>query len=330
MRSYKDSDIFVNTINKNNVVLGKVNAILTGAERDVTVLNEILYPDIKRKLIDKQKTKTMYDIGKAIEDGRIVLITLPPDKKLTDAFPFFVYKQNGLKRVCINISYVVYQKKLDTGEISYDISDNVVKLKILLISAYLALDAFHDKMMPTQNTLEGSAILWAEMFNKPLFNVVGLNNKDTYDTFMYMAIKFFLVYFIECSTERAEKIATKYIGAKNPKLLYMEGEIEARGLNMYESVAAFVHILCNDELSMNKGIRVNTMSKAMGIGNYLTNFVNMFGSSSLMALASYPYFVYVLLAANSKCKLIKDKSFDNIFKDHSKLTNRLLIGLLNE
>ena len=331
MRKLIESDLFLNQFNKGNAILGKVNAILSGVEKETYILNEILYGEIKKKIIDKRKDKISAEFGNAIMDGRIILFTLPPEKRLTDVVPFFVYKQNGIRKVAINLSNIIVPKKTDTGDIEFELGDNVNEVYVLLHTAYITLEKLDEKSVLSPSVMYNSAVVWADMFNKPWFDAIGLNNRDRTDAFMYFAMKFFLVYFLDCKEQIAESIAMKYLETgKNDLILYMEEQIAFKELDIYSGMLPFISMLLNDEVTSIKGIRVNTISKAMNVSFYIMRFTQTYGSNALLSLCAYPYFVYTITAAMSKTRMVKYKSFERLFSDNQKTVNKLLVELMRD
>ena len=326
IRELKESDIFMNELNKNNVIFNKLNLILSNAIPSTTILNQILYPEIKRKIVDKRRDAISMEIANAIVQGNLVLFTIAPDKRLSDMIPFFAYTQNGVRKVAVNLCSMIRVNRLDNETQDYEMGDHVDQIYAVLVASWLTLTKFEKKSVVTPGVMENASILWAEMFTKPLFDVVGLNNIDRKNAFMYLSIKFFLRHFLEVSEDSANAIALKHVGVKNSLILYMEDKIEHLGLDMYEGVIPFLKILLNNEVSMVKGMRVNNIDNSMNISFYMTKFSQTFGSNALLSLCAFPYFVYTVMAAASKTRMMKDKAFDRIFSGHnSKALNKLII-----
>ena len=328
IRELKESDIFMNELNKNNVVFNKLNLILSNAIPSTVILNQILYPEIKRKIVDKRKDSISMEIATAIAQGSLVLFTIAPDKKLSDMIPFFAYTQNGVRKVAVNLCSMVRVNRLDDNSQDYEMGDHVDQIYAVLVASWLTLTKFDKKAVVTPGVMENAAVLWAEMFTKPLFDVVGLNNIDRKNAFMYFSIRFFLGYFLGISKDSIDSISLKYVGTKNSLILYMEDKIEHLGLDMYAGVIPFLKILLNNEVSMVKGMRVNNIDNSMNISFYMTKFSQTFGSNALLSLCAFPYFIYTVMAAASKTRMVKDKAFDRIFSGHnSKALNKLIIDV---
>lgn len=331
MRKLTESDIFSNELNRGNNILGKINAIISGAESSTIILNEKLYPEIKRKIIDRRRDDVSLKMGDAIINGRLVLFALPPEKRLSSQIPFIIWKQNGIRRVAVNLCDLIVQHKYNDGTIEYELGDNVNKVYILLQSSYLALDKFAENMVMSPDVLYESAVLWAEMFNKPLYDAVGLNNSDRYSAYLYFSMKFFLVYFMGCTEAQAESMASKRVPDKNMLLLQMKDVIESRGMNLYAGIVPYLKIILDNEVANTKGIRVNSLENSMNISHYLTRFIQSYSDNALLSLCAFPYFIYTIQSAFNKTKMMKDKSFDWVFdnrKGNLKLVTKLMTDIL--
>lgn len=330
MRELKDSDLFMKNINHDNVVMGRISKILSGAEPSTVILNDILMADIKRKIIDNRKEKIVSEMGFAIETGRMILFTTSPDKRLPDMVPFFVYKQNGQRKVAVNLASIVRTVKNPDGSISYDLGD-ANKVYSMIYGAYLALDKFDSRTVISPNILYDAAVIWAEMFNKPLYDAFGMNNRERNTALMYFSIKFFLGYIMGCDQQQIESISNKYIDSKkNDLILYMEEKIEDLGLNMYEGLIPYMKILFNDEVTKIRGVRVANVSNTMNVSFYLQKFVSAYSSNALLALCTFPYFIYVVIAAMGKSRMVQDKSFDRIFSNNSREVNELVLKVAKD
>lgn len=323
MRRLTESDLFSQNIDTGNVMLGKINKILSGAEPSTVILNKYLRDEIKKKIVDKQRTTHNLEMLSAIETGRIVLFTNAPEKRLSDAMPFFVYEQNGMRKVAVNLASTVIPAKSLDGEVEYTLGDSLYKIFGIIHCAYLALDVYTEKAVLTPAELYSSAVLWSEMLVKPIIDAVGLNSRTS---FMYFAMKFFLRYYIGTNDKQAESVAMKYIGKKNDMILFMEEQLEAKQMteSIYEGIIPFLKMLFNNEITNIKGIRVANISNSLNVNFYLGKFVSAYGSNTLLSLCAYPYFIYIMFSAFHKTKMLKDKAFDKIFQTNKREINKLM------
>lgn len=330
MLELKESDIFKKYVNKNNSLFGKINMILLDPQ--TIILNDILYPEIKKKIVDKKKDVMATKMASAVNSRDIMLFITPPEKRLPGLMPFFSYKQNGIRKVALNLTDLVIVRKEPTGEVEYDISNSINKLYALLYASYLTLKHLDSNVVLSPDTLYYSAVLWADMFNKPVYDVVGQNNIDRRRAFMYFAIRFFLGYYMQCPEQQIDSLSMKYVNTwqqgKNQFIIGMEDKIAEKDINIYDGFMTFCKTLFNNEITLIKGIRVNNLEAAMNVNFYIQRFIQTYSENALLSLCSYPYFVYVLIAATSKSDLVKHKSFERIFKDEANMVNKLLISLL--
>lgn len=305
-------------------------AIAGNREPSMVLLNDKLYGDIKKKIVEKKREVTATKILECIANGKLALYAVDKGANdLPDAIPFFVLKntQLGTRFAAVNLTNVVMREKLDDGSISYEIGDNINRLYVILLSAYLAVEKFDPKVSLPSNLMSEAAVLWAEIFNKPLYDAVGLNNKDRKDAYMYFAMKFFLVYFLDCDEKYAESVAMAYIGTKSDFLLGMIEKIELKGINIYDGVLSLLNTLINDEITSIRGLKVKTLTGAIDTNFYLNKFTMAYSSNAFLTLCSFPYFVFTVVAAVSKTNIVKDKSFDWVFSHNIKLLNQFIANI---
>lgn len=330
MLELKDSDIFKKYINKNNSLFGRINMILVDPQ--TIILNEILYPEIKKKIVDKKKDVIAAKMAAAVNNREIMLFITTPDKKLPNLMPFFAYKQNGIRRVALNLTDLVIVRNEPTGEVEYDISNNINKLYALLYASYLSLENIASDTILNPDPLYHSAVLWAEMFNKPVYDIVGQNNIDRRRAFMYFGIRFFLGYYMQCPEQQIDSLSMRYLNTwktdKNQFITGMEDRIAEKDINIYEGFTTFCRTLFDNEITLIKGIRVNNLETTINVNFYIQKFIQTYSENALLSLCAYPYFVYTLIAATSKTDLVKHKSFERIFKDNGTIVNKLLTALM--
>ena len=329
MRTLKDSDIFSNYINKGNAVFGRISEIVM-PDSPAIFLNDVLYSEIKKKIIDKKRSEMVFKIDKAIKSGQMLLFTLPPEKRLSSQIPFIVFKQNGVQRVIVNLCGLVSEHKYNDGSSEYEISDNIDKVYVLIYSAYLAIDNLSENSIQSPDVLYNAAVLWAEMFNKPIYDSIGLNNTERYDAYLYFSMKFFLVYFMGCTEDQAEAMASKRVPHKNLLMVQMIDVIESRQLKLYDGITTYLSTILDNEVANTKGLRFNSLDKSMNITHYFTKFKNSYGENAILSLCAFPYFIYTIQSAFAKTKMMHDRSFERIFtmNANAKCLNKLLVDIL--
>ena len=329
MRELRDSDMFMTYVNHDNVIFGRIGKILHGMESSLVVLNDQLMDEIQRKIVDNKREKIVSDMGYAIRNYDMILMTMDPDKKLPDMVPFFIAQNPkiGKSYAYVNMASVVRPVKNADGSILYELGD-ANKAYSILYSAYLSLKKFRKNSILSSTTLYNSAVIWADMFNKPLYDAFGMSNPERNEALMYFSMKFFLRYMMECDEKTANELAGKYINSKkNDLILYMEEKIQDLGLDIYQGLIPYMKALFNNEVTQTKGVRVANISNSMNVPYYLQKFTTTYSSNALLALCSYPYFIYTIISAMGKSRMVRDKSFDKIFQIHSKEVNQLLVAI---
>ena len=128
MRKLTESDIFSRELDKRNNISGKINAIISGAESSTVILNEKLYSEIKRKIVDKKRDELSLKMLNAISSGGLILFTLPPEKRLSTQIPFIICKINGVRTVAVNMCDLVVQTKYNDGSIGFFIRPEAIDL----------------------------------------------------------------------------------------------------------------------------------------------------------------------------------------------------------
>lgn len=332
MKVLRDSDFFDAYINHDNAIMGKIGKILSGTEKSTVILNKIIWDELTRKLFSKRKERVVVKISEAIRSGNMIIFCNSPDAKLPDMVPFVVYKKQGIDAVAINASSLVIPVKNPDGTDGYEIED-INKMYVSLYSGYLAMMNFKKKDILPSHVLYDAAVIWAEMFNKPLYDTFGMGNQDRNEALMYFAVKFFLRNIMECDMRQTEALGDKFIQStkrqhKNDLILYMEEQIEFRKIDIYKGMIPFMETLFNEEITKIRGVKVSTLSNTMNVSYYIQKFTTTFSSNALLALCTFPYFFYVIDSAVSKTKMVKDKSFDRIFQNRKREVSHFLVDVV--
>lgn len=334
MLKITDSDIF-KLQDSAGVLTNKISAVLkkgmsgfTG--NDIIILNNLMADSL-------QNMKRMYNdpivlnILNAINDGTMVLVKLSIEYNIPKCMPFVRYiGQDKKEKVLVNLSHFVEVKKNSLGDDMYFMSAQ--RLYPILVSAYLALKTFTNTYILPAKALGPSAYIWAAMFNKVLCRSIALGtNKDRYDAFMYFAMKFFCLNIAEVPEVVAEDVAKGYLLKKGRKDFPMLEEIlikiHERGLNPYRSFQEFCRVLFNNEIT---NLRVNAQRAVNEINTtfFLNRFVDQFKYESLFALGAYPYFLYTVMNAAFKTRVVNDQAFQDILGDKDYSAFQMINALL--
>lgn len=329
MRTCTNSDIYRDTLNKGNVYSTRLLKILTGQAPGTVILNDKLDSALNGMKRSFKDAATLQVIN-AIANHKIVLMITSQESNLPICLPFVKYTSEGVTKELVNLTdYITSKVDEASGENDYDI--DVRKLHAITLAAYIDLTLCSEKAVLPSDALNSAAVIWARMFNKILEGSIGLGtNRDRYNAFMYLAIKFFLVYYMDTPLTITENIAMNYIdGEKNSMLQFIEENIAAKGVNMYESFGGFCHMLFDNEITNMKGIKLQNVSDSMNQLFYQRKFVDMYYYPALLTLASFPYFLYTVICTNDQSGIVNFKVLKKIIEE-DKLDSKLMISLYKE
>lgn len=329
MLNITESDIF-QLQDRTKVFTNKISEILrkarngSGLNTDITIMNRLLADSL-------QKLKKMYNetvILKALDDiekGRIVLVKLSLELNIPKCLPFIRYKGDSDTKILVNVTPYLETTKDSLGEPVYSVS--IQRLYPLIACAYLTLNSFSDRYVLPAKALHSSAYIWASMFNKVLSRTVALGtNRERYDAFMYFAMKFFCIYMMQVPEQVAEDVARAYLikqGRKNFALVdEMNQKIYDQNRKIYLSFREFCLNLFDNSLTNLRGVATDSSAKQMNEAFFLNRFVDTFTYTALFALGSYPYFLFAVMNAALKTRVVNDLAFQDIItdKDYSVIT----------
>lgn len=330
MRAFTKSDVFMNNIDKGNVVQKKIFDIVGGKVQTV-ILNDKLTLDLE-KLKKIYKEPALMKAVDAVKNLQILLVKLPLDDNLPKLLPFFKYRKNGQARVLVNLTgYINESNDPDTNTISYSMN-NSRTLYTFILSAYIYLKLIDDRTTLPPDAIKYSAILWARLYCKILKSAGMIQDSDRKDAFMYFAMKFFMKYYLETPDVVCDNIALGYLpnGKKFPLIIDMETEIESLGLNPYNSFIDFCTTMFNSRVTGLKGLRVKNVEDSINTTFFLTKFIENYHEQAYMALCAYPFFIMVIIDGMNKGNICNDRYLEDIVLYDNKETTKLLNSIYKE
>ncbi len=328
MRLFAESDIF-EYLDKGNVLQNKIHRILAGKSGSL-ILNPKLEGDIK-SMVKVYKDPTTLKAANAVRSGEIILAKIPIELNLPECLPYIKHRKNGKERIIINVSnYVIENKDRDTGEVDYTI--DVKKLYSLVIPGFLYLKSMHAKYTPSPEAIKISATIWARMFNKVLIRTIGLTtNQERYEAFMYFGMRFFMKYYLDIPDALVRDISEGYLSNGKGYLIdYMETKIKDLNLDPYESFTSFCSTLFNNEVSNMKGIRINNVEENINVSFYLKKFIDMYNMSAVMALSSYPFFIFTIFSAFHWSNICNDRALEDVVYNDKREMPKLMAALYKD
>lgn len=329
MLKLKDSDIFKMS-DKSSGYITKMAKILAG-DPSVYILNFKLADQLTR-IKRAYKDRAVLQAIDEINNGNLILFyTNNPELRLSTALPFFEYKKDGIKKVAINLSN--YTNISNLGKDDENINIDLKKLYCLIIPAFWLLKIFDEKTILTNKCMSATAYMWSSMFNKILIKAIGLSsNMDRLNAFRYFAMKFFLIYYLEVADRIAENIAIGFLPAnsKNYLINKVETEVELDGINMYQDFTTFCEVMFNNKytgIRSLKGAKTLGASNDMNVSLYIKKYTQQYDFSTIMSLASFPYFAFVMFESYNWAYMANDKALEDVFRLDEKLTVGVFVEL---
>ena len=294
--------------------------------KDMIVLNsefETEFKTIKRNYGD---AITNAALNKIASGELIIFCTNNLKNAMPSYMPFIKYKRGGKTFIAIDVTKYVKQSKDKQGVVAYSIDAN--KLYCLMVSGYLYLDKFDKGTVLSTNLMKLTSLIWARMFCKVLEMRVGLaTNRDRYDAFMYLAIKFFLLCILEAPQGIADSIAKSYFpnNKLNPISNHVEVICEERGINMFADLPTFCTTLFDNSITGISALRVTGSKDVMNYSYYIQQFITLYHLPAALALECFPYFIWLIISASNWGYFFNDKLVQDLCKDE---TPKIMVELI--
>ena len=278
--------------------------------------------DLTEDLMDKidmlpkvfKGTLTLQAVN-AVKRGEIRLVLGNPKTTLPSFMPFLVVAAQGKNQVIIDLTATSFQVKTDrvTKEPRYDI--DIHQLYSLLVSAYISLFINRNTVLPTE-ALRLSTLWWSTMFCKVLNRTIGLSiNRERYEAFRYLAMRFYSHNILENTEKVSEELAESFLPDHNKSIMLrtIENNIASQDIDPYSSFENFCKVLFNNEIT--GAVTAGTTNGRMNLSTYISLFVRMYGQKSLFALASFPYFMYMIIGTNNADKGFNRRVVEDVMVD---------------
>ena len=228
-----------------------------------------------------------FKVLEAFEKG-IIQLKYDTASKLPTCMPFILAKQKG-EIVCVvdTSIYGVYDE--ETSSLNIDAK----KLYCIMESAYIARICFlNNKSLTTRNVLlsHGSNV-YANMFVRVLNKKYSLNiDKTKLHKVIFLASKFFLYNIVGL---RNHDLIFNYSikNCVNGNIYSLRDVDEFTNDMDFENFDNFIKMLTRKELGLN--------FRDLTTRNYLEGFIHMYYESALLALESFPYFLYNVVSVTN-------------------------------
>jgi hypothetical protein len=280
-RSLEDTYIFQN-LNKNGAISANIGKILQHG----TVLSQKNLEEAFMIINKNFKFPLKYKVLDQVNTHDIVLMFSPDNARLPTCMPFFLTRDKSGKIVAIVIVDMYGTMDKETGNINIDAK----KLYCMMESAYLSKLCFmNGSQVATRNVIitNGSAI-YANMFTRVLNKKYALNvDKSKMHKVLFLASKFFMINILGApDNEMTNNYAMRNCLNGNPFVLKEISDMLKP--EDYKDFASFIQALTKPELNLGMG--------DLAVRTYLENYIHMYESSALLALVSFPYFLYNVIS----------------------------------
>ena len=325
MRLYTNSDIFIKMNSGNAIYNQIVNSVKSINE--TCILNSKLADSLDNMQRAYKETLALKSAD-AVKAFEIILIAMPIDKRFPANIPYIKTKRNGKDCVIVDVSKYATVKRSEDGTI-LEAKCDIPKLYNLLIPAYIALTVLNGQTVISTETTKWMAFLWAKLFNKILTKErIFVGNQERYEAFMYFAMRFFMIYYLETPAAIVDKISSEFIqNVKSKYILMIESNLNQKGINLYENWSTFAYTMFSNEIT---NIRAIT-NVEMNAEQYLRTFSSSMGKDgAYLALWSADYFFYCLFVTYNRAYILNDRAWDTIVNENAKIMPRILSGLYKE
>ena len=315
MKLIQDTDIFSYMNGGKEALLNKQIANLLSSGMYI-VTKEIDYDlrTIEKVFKDPLTIATI----QAINKGEILpIIAKHPAEAMPVYMPFIKYKSASGLKIAVDITQY---SNIKTDAVNEEISVSIDrrKLYVLLVTAYMYLYHSDKTSVLTPRLMQITAMDWAKVFTKVFDVKLGLStNRERKDAFMYLAMKYYLINILEAPEGVVDSIALLAFKDKirNSLCKQIEATIQERQIDLYSNLTTFVTTLLNADITGLKHSRAK-ITQDVGFQFYMKEYITMYGVSAGFGLASFPYFLWMLLSANNGAWIFTgDRAVETMTKD---------------
>lgn len=292
-------------INQNDAIMNKLNTVMQ--EGMMITLTDI--PSAVLKLKNRSKSPITSKIFEAIEEGDIVLI-YAPTVKMPLYLPFIVSQSapNSFK------GYVFLNSLATSAYVEgKELELNDRQLKVVLEACFISLEI---RKLGESPKLRSSALLRSGSKIYSGIVVECINRKhnikldvNIHNALIYLTSKFYIYNMLGCKNMDKESM--------DNYCLYNCSQLDIRAVSLiieqfteddFENIGTFISKLS----------KVPELQKRLGsltVSNFLESYINMYDSTMLFALETFPYFLYNIISVNESTYINNYQALKNIVGD---------------
>ena len=312
-RSLEDTFIYKN-LNRDNIVSNNIVKILKEGKIVEHKNLEEAFIIINKNFKFPLKYKVMEDFQK----GELILIYSPSNVKLPSTMPFFLTKKSNSDIIAI-ILVDLHGSMNKEGSINIDVK----KLYCIMESAYIAKLCFlnANAIQVSSTIMTYGSIIYANMFTRVLNKKYALNvDKNKFNKVIFLSSKFFLLNLLNRpDSDMIFNYCLKNCTEGNKFILNEINDMLKQ--DDFNNLSTFINILAKPEIGLN--------FKDLTIRNYLESFINMYDGSALLALESFPYFMYNILAVINGAYLNNQYILEDIVQSNGIKLYQYFVSLNN-
>lgn len=230
-----------------------------------------------------------YKILEEFENEDIILMYSPKNVSIVSSIPFFLTKNNSGRVVAV----VVVDLFSTFDEKNNVIDIDAKKLYTLMEGAYFAKMYFQfTKQIVTRSTvIKNGSEIYSAIITRVLNKKYALNlDKNKLNNVIYLTSKFYLVNVLGLEdNEMTKNYALANCTNANPFTL--EEVDKSFNPDGFKDFGSFIKAL--DDKDMNLKL------KDLQVRTFLEAFINMYDATMLLALESFPYFLFNILSVNN-------------------------------
>ena len=278
IKTIKDTYIY-SQMNKDGYIDKKLQ-LFSNPNSSIPVTPEMLEEQVLH--INKTfKYPAKMAVLEAFKNGALVPVMLKPgiSDKMPVSIPFLFNKDRSKAMVFID-SHARFRNK-ETMDIDIDYK----KFYCLMESAYLAMEGF--RRSSASIITKGSSI-YAHMFTRVLNKKFALNtNRLAMNKVLFLASKFFMINHLGMKDQNMVfNYALK--NCNSATAIAMRDVEGAIGEEAFVNISTFLTALANSSYRLVSGFSSITTR------DYINSFANMYGQSTIFALESLDYFMFVI------------------------------------
>lgn len=309
LKSLESAFIYKN-LNKSNAVSSNIMKLMTDGvlltkkevEEAIMVIDKNFKFPLKFKVLD------------AFEDGTIKLM-FGMNSKLPSCLPFFLTKTNGGRVVAI-VSVDIYGSYDDE---THNVKIDPKKLYCMMESAYIAIKAYEHQIELKNKPilLSVGSNIYSLMFTRVLNKKYSLNiDKSKMHKVIMLSSLFYMVNILGAPlNETTFNYALK--NCPNGNVYTLKQTANLFDEDDFSDFETFIKALTRPVVGLNL--------KDLTVRNYLEAFIGMYESTALLALESFPYFIYNIMSVTNGAYINNQYIMEDIVSNGgSKIYNELL------